>query len=959
MFISKLEMIGFKSFAAKSTLEFRPGVMAVVGPNGCGKTNIVDAVRWVLGEQRSSTLRAERMESVIFNGTEARKPLGMSEVTLTIDDDKGLLPSPYTEIALTRRLFRSGESEYLINRNPSRLRDISDLFVDTGLGNNAYSIIELAMVEGIISGPSDARRALLEEAAGVAKYKSRRQSALRRLSSTKENLARVEDIYLEVEKTYKALKRQASKARRYQAVSDAIKLRLLIELSEEKLDITERKKPLEENLRNLEEEHSEAEAHAVTATSELLSLEGKELSLIDRINRSQDNHKRLERRHSEQQSELALAKQRMEFLKGESENASVRREALENSSKTTTEQETGAKNDSEEIDGKLDKFNKELKKHTFEKERITTRLSERDDRLQDSKTIETDAERKLRNIKSGSEQVLLDRDRLERRRETLDARKVETELLIKGVDEKTIKSEAANNKLTDELKNEIITADSCTESREKRKREFETAESKHAAAKTNFDTARIKLQAHRSRPEASAIPETLQMLIKEKELQSIADRIDTRADYESAVTAYLNSILDAYDITELSGAEKIFDNLDPNESSILRISGSVESDNTLSTELPPDSKGCVAGPDLISGDGELADFLRNRLRNVVYITDLDALKNHKQWASENNITLVTQNGELLEPDGIFTSAVVNPELKRLGWQRKDDELSALFSQTEKELHAAQKEIESRKVELEKAEQDVRSKRENLNSLESQKIKAEREIADLRATLARHQLVNGETCEEIEDVLKRISGLPEIDIDPDRLVEIEAEYDRACEVRNSIESEYQELEKQRQQINDKRSETSTEIARLSERKAATETSLKRYQDEVRSRQEELAKLESKHAEGKTEMERVQSVAENSTNQIKLADKEISDITASLDRLRDERIAVKKLRDGKNKIIIEAQNMQNECLKAHSKLEAEYISLRERLREVDRRLSEETDVQPSNVREETPVDALQKL
>ncbi|HHE46790.1 MAG TPA: chromosome segregation protein SMC, partial [Bacteroidetes bacterium] len=174
MYLTSLEMIGFKSFASRTVIELHPGVMAVVGPNGCGKTNIVDAVRWVLGEQRSGALRADRMESVIFNGTPGRRPLGMAEVTLTIENTRDILPTPYTEVAITRRLFRSGESEYLINRSPVRLRDINDMFADTGLGNNAYSIIELSMVEGIITGPSDMRRVLLEEAAGVAKYKARR-----------------------------------------------------------------------------------------------------------------------------------------------------------------------------------------------------------------------------------------------------------------------------------------------------------------------------------------------------------------------------------------------------------------------------------------------------------------------------------------------------------------------------------------------------------------------------------------------------------------------------------------------------------------------------------------------------------------------------------------------------------------------------------------------------------------
>ena len=144
-------MIGFKSFASRTVIDFRPGIIALVGPNGCGKSNIVDSIRWVLGEQRTSVLRADRMESVIFNGTQHRRPLGMAEVTLTIENNRDILPSSFSEVAITRRLYRSGESEYAINRTPSRLRDINEMFQDTGFGRGTYSIIELPMVEGIIS----------------------------------------------------------------------------------------------------------------------------------------------------------------------------------------------------------------------------------------------------------------------------------------------------------------------------------------------------------------------------------------------------------------------------------------------------------------------------------------------------------------------------------------------------------------------------------------------------------------------------------------------------------------------------------------------------------------------------------------------------------------------------------------------------------------------------------------
>jgi chromosome segregation protein len=222
MYLSKIEILGFKSFAHRVELKYDSGVTAIVGPNGCGKTNIVDAIRWVLGEQRYGALRSEKMEDLIFNGTKNRKPLSMAEVSLTIENTKGILPTEYTEVTITRRVYRSGESEYLLNRVPCRLKDILDLFMDTGIGPDAYSVIELKMVETILSDKADERRRLFEEAAGVTKYKYRRKAAYRKLESVQQDLVRVNDIIKEIQKTVNSLERQAKRAEQYNEVSQRL-----------------------------------------------------------------------------------------------------------------------------------------------------------------------------------------------------------------------------------------------------------------------------------------------------------------------------------------------------------------------------------------------------------------------------------------------------------------------------------------------------------------------------------------------------------------------------------------------------------------------------------------------------------------------------------------------------------------------------------------------------------------
>jgi chromosome segregation protein len=256
MYLSKIEIIGFKSFAQRIEVSFDAGVTAIVGPNGCGKTNIVDAIRWALGEQRYSTLRSDKMEDVIFNGTKTRKPLGLAEVSLTIENTKGILPTEYSEVTVTRRVFRSGESEYQLNKVSCRLKDILDLFMDTGMGSDAYSVIELKMVESILSDKTDERRRLFEEAAGVTKYKHRRKAALRKLEDVQADLMRVNDIVKEVQKTVSTLERQAKKAEQYNDVATRLKTLEVDLLEREYAYLQSKLTPLEARLNQTSQEKS-------------------------------------------------------------------------------------------------------------------------------------------------------------------------------------------------------------------------------------------------------------------------------------------------------------------------------------------------------------------------------------------------------------------------------------------------------------------------------------------------------------------------------------------------------------------------------------------------------------------------------------------------------------------------------------------------------------------------------
>ena len=223
MYLKRLELQGFKSFADKTVLEFMPGITAVIGPNGSGKSNISDSIRWVLGEQSMKSLRGTKSLDIIFSGTQNRKSLGFAEASLVFDNSDGALPIEYTEVTVTRKIYRSGETGYYINKVPCRLKDVLELFMDTGIGKDGYSIIGQGKIDEILSNKSEDRRHIFEEAAGIVKFRTRKAESEKKLEHTKLNLLRINDILAEIEANIEPLKAQSEKAKKYLTSREELK----------------------------------------------------------------------------------------------------------------------------------------------------------------------------------------------------------------------------------------------------------------------------------------------------------------------------------------------------------------------------------------------------------------------------------------------------------------------------------------------------------------------------------------------------------------------------------------------------------------------------------------------------------------------------------------------------------------------------------------------------------------
>ncbi len=335
MKLQRLEMFGFKSFADRVTIEFNPGITAVVGPNGCGKSNISDAIRWVLGEQRPTFMRGSRMDEVIFGGSRERKPINLAEATLHFSNEDGLLPVDYAEVAIARRVFRDGTGEYLLNRQPCRLKDIQDLILGTGVGAHAYSLIQQGMVDSLLSERAEERRTIFEEAAGVTRYKTRRRAAERKLEATSHDLARVQDIVAEVDRKVAVLRRQVGRARRHARYREE-EIRLDVHVTALRMaGLIERLEPLGRELASLEEDQAGYAARLAEREAAHESLELELIATREEADCFRAEVEELRRRISRREDSLLVTGEslkhharRLDSLAAEAERARVRADDL-------------------------------------------------------------------------------------------------------------------------------------------------------------------------------------------------------------------------------------------------------------------------------------------------------------------------------------------------------------------------------------------------------------------------------------------------------------------------------------------------------------------------------------------------------------------------------------------------------------------------------------------------------
>jgi len=569
MRLNNIEIKGFKSFGDKTIINFNSGVTGIVGPNGCGKSNIVDAIRWVLGEQKTSLLRSDKMENIIFNGSKSRKKLQLAEVSISFDNTKNLIPTEYSTVTVTRKYFRSGDSEYLLNDVKCRLKDITNLFLDTGISSNNYAIIELSMVDNILNDKDNSRLHLFEEAAGISKFRKRKKETFNKIKQTELDLDRVEDLVYEIEKNLRSLKRQAKQTEKYHKYKDEYKIisinvalevskKTMSSLKEQKQKLTKVENENTKVITDLAKRNSKLES----AKSSLIPYEKKLLKLQKKLNQVLDKIRNFEesKRMKSQKAKMLIEKI----------------EDLRDRIKYDTESNKRSEFSISSIQKEISSNEKELKK-VIDKLKITKKdYTKYEEELKDKNVKITDikeVEDQFRQLNHNIESISNKRNQVERL------------LLLDNIDKKSVVEKIKSiDKEILELKKGFKTIENLfkTENKEiirinklfsEKSKDLSTDEIKYNSLKNNIESLKKEMEYKNATYESNKrrIAENIDNLKKsEKEVV----KIDTDTDSND------NSLIKLYD--EKSKSEK---DLQKFEDEYYKLKSTISLDDSSIKEL--------------------------------------------------------------------------------------------------------------------------------------------------------------------------------------------------------------------------------------------------------------------------------------------------------------------------------------------------------------------------------------
>lgn len=703
MHLKSLEIVGFKSFADKTKLVFEPGMTAIVGPNGCGKSNVSDAIRWVLGEQSAKALRGSKMEDCIFNGTQSRKPLGMAEVNITFTNCENVLPTDYHEVTITRRVFRSGEGQYFINKTPCRLKDVQRLFMDTGVGTSSYSFMAQGRIDQILSARPEDRREIFEEASGITKYKSDKREALRKLEHTDANLLRLADVIREVKRQIGSLQRQAGKAQRYKTLREEMRTLDLFaaqarlkDFEKARIERESAVSELTERISNAHEEVQAADEKNIELRETILNMEREISSVMEagvhaqsKLDRTQDMIRMNTQRIEEYRSLAERDTRELDELNRQLADRTVMLADLEEKLASMKEQRQQAKLALDECTVAYDSHRRQI-------DTARQRVQQLRDETLNMESQASRLHNQLMQIETQERTTLIQRERLTSEKQQIGA-----------VSEDY-------RKRTETLQQTLEILQGGVEEATERTREIEIRKQETVAAIRDEQQKRASLQSAIAARQA-----TLDLLTDADEVQgdfpggtrllldpanplaadasvlkgALAQTINAPEHYTRALETALRSILDALVVENATAARALMASVSAAQKGAARLTALPDAGSPSPSLPAPDDMITLASVVTAESDA-LRGLIDRLLGNVLFVEDLD----HVPESIPSGFAIVTADGILIRDNGVHEfwmsePGATNPLRRKHAINGARQEVSRLEQETAQiakrleELHA--------------------------------------------------------------------------------------------------------------------------------------------------------------------------------------------------------------------------------------------------------------------------------
>ena len=971
MYLKRLELQGFKSFADKTVLEFRQGVTGVIGPNGSGKSNISDAIRWVLGEQSMKQLRGGKSEDVIFAGTENRKSLGFAEASIIIDNTDGKLPIEYNEVTVTRKLYRSGETGYFINKVPCRLKDILELFMDTGIGRDGYSIIGQGKIDEILSNKSEDRRHIFEEAAGIVKYRTRKQDSEKKLEQTKLNLLRINDILSEIEGQLDPLKLQSEKAKRYLSLRDELKeieVGLFVyninSYKEKLVQITEDLKILNDQNadENKKQEENQAKKEELKLSLEKLSQEIENMQNLGFESKNQIEQ--LNSQISVSNEKIVNNKANVERLENEISDLTAKISNLEEEKENRTSKKDNLAQNRE-------KFANELKEKEEELEKITQKLSSKELEIEEKKKkqeSDTDLKyEKMSQISSCEANIqALDKEKINIKNELdsvisdLDSGRMKNQELMKEVakienqkNQKAQEIEKVNGK-KDEVIMQIKKYDD---------------ELNHLQQEYRMKEARCKfLQETEKEKEgyAKSVKALLTACEKDENLKNgvegvLANLISVKKEYETAIEMCLASSMQNIVTENENDAKKLIEYLRKNNlgrASFLPIS-SVKG-KKIDRLIKNDIDGVVGiASDLVKYNKKYEGIMLNLLGRTVVVKDMDtAISLAKQ--NSYSFRIVTLKGDLINPSGAISGGSVQTKtVNILGRSREIEELKEELKGLEekiKKIKAEQEEYSSESAqiiedsakmakELQEIEVSYATKKQEADIKQEEVSKNEKKMDSLKEKIEQNK-------SERENVLKQKEELQA------EISKLEDEMKSLSEEITAFASENKENQTYIDNLNTDIMDLKISVNSFDESSNSMEEMLNRINEDIKNSEESIANKKNEIEQVKENTAELENLIIELGNKIDEIKQKVSNSSELIENAKQEKLEKQEKQTELEKQIEAQYEVINGLKEQIVKVESKKQRLEQDTEELINKLWEEYELTPNNSEEYKKPDNVQE-